>query len=242
MPDEGRGQPSASYRSPDGRNVLAMRLSELARELQADDPEQTLHDIVVAAVETVPGAVHAGISEVESRREVHTAAATDDLVRGVDQAQYDTAEGPCLTALFDQRTIRVADTEAESRWPTFIGKAADLGVRSMLSFQLYVARDNLGALNLYAWEPHAFSDESEDVGLLFAAHAAVAMADARKVQQLSLAVSARDLIGQAKGILMERHKVTGDQAFALLVRASQHTNVKLVEIARELTETGELAR
>jgi hypothetical protein len=116
----------------------------------------------------------------------------------------------------------------------------NLGIHSMLAFQLYVVEDNLGALNLYSADTDAFNDESEHVGLLFAAHAAVATAGARKVRDLVRAVSTRDLIGQAKGILMERHKLTDDQAFGLLVRASQHTNVKLVEIARRLTETGEL--
>ncbi|TQS41314.1 GAF and ANTAR domain-containing protein [Cryptosporangium phraense] len=238
-PDATRGP---AHRGTPTDYTLAMRLSDLARDLQAEDPEQTMQGIVVAAVETIPGAAHAGISEVERRRIVRTSAATGDLVRAVDQAQYSTAEGPCLAALFEHRTVHIPDTNAESRWPTFSEKAADLGVRSILSFQLYVANDNLGALNLYAREPRAFDDESEDVGLLFAAHAAVAMADARKVQQLSHAVSVRDQIGQAKGILMERHKITGDQAFALLVRASQHANVKLVDIARYLTETGELAK
>jgi AmiR/NasT family two-component response regulator len=110
----------------------------------------------------------------------------------------------------------------------------------MLSFQLYVEQDNLGALNLYAHGTDAFTDESEQVGLLFATHAAVAMADAKQHQQLTRAIAVRDLIGQAKGILMERHKLTGDQAFTLLVRASQNTNTKLNEVARYLVETGEL--
>jgi GAF domain-containing protein len=110
----------------------------------------------------------------------------------------------------------------------------------MLSFQLYVEQDNLGALNLYAHDTDAFTDESEQVGLLFASHAAVAMADAQTQQHLTRAIAVRDLIGQAKGILMERHKLTGDQAFTLLVRASQNSNTKLNEVARYLVETGEL--
>jgi GAF domain-containing protein len=159
----------------------------------------------------------------------------------VGQAQYDTGLGPCLDAVYEQQTVRLADMTAEDRWPEFTRRATHLGVRSMLSFQLYVEQDNLGALNLYSRDTNAFDDESEHVGLLFATHAAVAMSGAQQQEQLSRAAAVRDLIGQAKGILMERHKLTADQAFTLLVGASQTTNTKLVDVARHLTETGELA-
>ena len=109
---------------------------------------------------------------------------------------------------------------------------------SALSFQLFVTGSNLGALNLYARRPRAFGEESEDVGLVLAAHAAVALAGAQHEQNLQRAVSSRDTIGQAKGILMERHKLTADQAFDVLARVSQELNRKLVDIARELAETG----
>jgi AmiR/NasT family two-component response regulator len=107
----------------------------------------------------------------------------------------------------------------------------------MLSFQLYVSGDNLGALNLYNGSPEAFSDQSEHVGLLLASHAAVAMAGAQHEEQLLQAVATRDLIGQAKGILMERYKITADQAFSLLIRASQDTNSKLRDVADHLIAT-----
>ena len=112
----------------------------------------------------------------------------------------------------------------------------------MLSFQLYVERDNLGALNLYSRQPNSFDDDSEHIGLLFASHAAIAFADAEKVRHLVLAVSRRDLIGQAKGILMERFRISADQAFSLLIRVSQDNNRKLFDVAEELTETGYLER
>ena len=109
---------------------------------------------------------------------------------------------------------------------------------SSLSLQLFVEGDNLGALNLYARQPHAFGEESEDVGLLLAAHAAVAVAGARAEEHLRRAVDSRDLIGQAKGILMERYKITADQAFQVLARVSQQTNRRLADVADELTQTG----
>jgi transcriptional regulator with GAF, ATPase, and Fis domain len=220
---------------------LATALSGLARSLEDEDTvESTLRGIVHAAVGTIPGAEHAGILTVERRREVRTSAATDEFVARVDEAQRETAQGPCMDALFEDRTVRVPEIATEERWPEFVPRAAELGVASMLSIQLYVADDNLGALNLYARHPHAFDEGSEFVGQLFGTHAAVAMSAAQKQDQLAQGMATRDLIGQAKGILMERHRITGDQAFALLVGASQRTNIKLRDVAERLVHSGEL--
>ena len=220
---------------------LASRLGDLARYLQDQDTvEGTLRGIVDAAVDTVPGARHAGVSVVRERRSMRTIAGSGPLVDRVDQAQIDFGQGPCLTALYEKQTVVLPNMAREERWPLFAARAAELGVGSMLSFQLYVIGDGLGALNLYSPDAHAFTDQSERVGLLFAAHAAVGMADAQKIEGLARAVDTRDLIGQAKGILIERHGLTGDQAFALLVRASQRSNTKLVHVAEYLVRSGEL--
>jgi GAF domain-containing protein len=137
--------------------------------------------------------------------------------------------------------VSVPDLASEQRWPDFSARAAALGVGSMLSFQLFVEGDNLGALNLYSSESDAFDDESEQVGLLFASHAAVAFADAQKLDQLNSAVETRDLIGQAKGILMERYRISAEQAFRVLTRVSQQRNRKLRDLAAELADTRHLA-
>ncbi|MEU7530268.1 GAF and ANTAR domain-containing protein [Saccharothrix sp. NPDC042600] len=220
---------------------LATHLTSIARLLQRQGGEQdTMDAIVRAAVGTVPGAEHAGIMTVLGRREVRTVAATGELPHDVDQVQYDTGQGPCLAALYQEKVVSVPDLAHEPRWPAFATRAARLDVGSMLSFQLFVQDDDLGALNLYAARDHAFDDESEHVGSLFAGHSAIALATAQQREHLGEAVRTRDLIGQAKGILMERHKLTADQAFAVLARASQLTNSKLRDIAEQLTRTGEL--
>lgn len=220
---------------------LAQRLGALARHLQQErGVEATLDAIVRAAVQTVPGAEYAGVSQVEDRRRVRTTAATADLVMRVDQAQYDTGEGPCLESLFGEHIVRAPDLRSEPRWPAFTARACALGVGGIMAFQLYVARDSLGALNVYSGRPDQLGDAAERVGALFAAHTAVVLADTVRIEQLTHAIDVRDLIGQAKGILMERHKVTGHQAFEMLVRTSQTSNVKLTEVARHLVESGEL--
>ncbi|WP_448624824.1 GAF and ANTAR domain-containing protein [Geodermatophilus sp. URMC 64] len=217
-------------------------MSHLARSLQRQhgDVEATLEAITAGAVGAVPGAEAASVSYVQGRRRVESRAATGDLPRKVDDVQTRLQEGPCLDSVWHQKTVRIDDMAAEERWPRFAAEAAGLGIGSNLSLQLFVEGDNLGALNLYAGRPHAFGEESEDVGLVFATHAAVALSGAQQEENLQRAVSSRDLIGQAKGILMERYRLTGDQAFALLVGASSRTNRRLLDIAEELSATGDL--
>ena len=231
----------AADSSPDLSN-LSQVLSHLARELQEEhgNVEATLHAIAHAAVTTVPHADDCGLTYVIGRHKVEPRASTGDLPRDVDALQDRLSEGPCLDAVWEERVVRVDDVRSDERWPRFARAAADLGVGSMLCFQLFVEGDQLGALNLYSRTPRAFDEESRDIGLLFAGHAAVALAGAEHEEHLRAAMSTRELIGQAKGILMERHKVTSAQAFALLVRTSSLTNRKINDIADELSATGQL--
>lgn len=217
-------------------------MGQVARALQEEhgDVEATLHAITRSAVQSVPGAEECGITLVIERRRVESRAPTADLPREIDRLQEQLAEGPCLDAAFEQKTIRIDDIRDEQRWRRFSERAAAKGLGSLLSFQLFVTGDNLGALNLYATRPHAFDEEAESVGLVFASHAAIALVGAQQEERLRTAISTRDLIGQAKGILMERFRITGDQAFRVLVGASSRTNRKLIDIAGDLCATGEL--
>lgn len=237
--DDRRGRDSQGQPNPPG---LAQQLSDLARSLQAEpDLDQTLQAVVGAAADNIAGADYAGITRIDRNGRVGTPAATDELVPRIDQAQYETNEGPCLDAIRYDATIRCDDLQADERWPRFAARALELGVKSMLSFQLFVRDRELGAPNLYSREPHVFDDSTEQIGLLLASHAAVAMVGAESQHNLLAAVQHREVIGRATGILMERHKMTGDQAFALLIRTSSVTNRKVRDIAEELTMTGELS-
>ena len=236
-----RGMPSEQDEGTADVNVLADQLGELARSLQLQrDTEEMLNELVTAAVRLIPGVDEASISVVTDRREVSSRLPTGELPARVDALQEETGQGPCLDAMYDQHTLRVSDMAHEQRWPRFAARAAQAGAASMLSIQLWVEGDNLGALNLYSRRVDAFDDESEQVGLLFASHAAVAFAGAHEMTNMRVALATRDLIGQAKGILMERYKVTGDQAFRLLVKVSNDNNLSLRAVAENLTSTGVL--
>lgn len=231
-----RGEPSnEDTGSTLGHDELATQMGDVARIMQqVDDPHDALERIVRAAVDVVPGAEEGSVSLVIGGREVRSEAASGDLPRLVDDLMNTVGQGPCLDAIYTQRTVRVPDMANEERWPQFSAGAAALGAGSMLAFQLYVEGDTLGALNLYSTKPHAFDDDSEHVGLLFATHAALAYVGLRREAQLTIGMSTRDVIGQAKGILMERYKLSADKSFRVLVRYSQERNLKLHDVALQL--------
>jgi GAF domain-containing protein len=218
-------------------------MGQVARALQREhgDVEATLAAITRAAVGNVPGADECAVTLVTGRRRGTSRAATAELARAVDEVQERLGEGPCLSAVYEQATVRLDDLQHEHRWPRFAAAVAGLGMRSMLSFQLFVTGGNLGALNLYSRQAYAFGEESETIGLVFASHAAIALAGAQQEERMRTAMGTRELIGQAQGILMERFRITADAAFQVLVRASSHTNRKVADIAEELVSTGVLA-
>ena len=229
---------------PNSNDLLVTALRQGARELMTrrsiSDLEQTLTQIVVAAVETVPGADAGGISVTENGRIDSRSPSGDDILY-LDRLQTELHEGPCVTALEQPPEGEVimardlAGPDDAKRWPAFAPQAVERGYRSMLSTQLTVAQRSRAALNLYSRTPGVFDDSAQTLANLFGVQAALLLYGAGEVAGLSKALDTRDVIGQAKGILMERFAVDEDQAFQLLVRSSQDTNLKLVAIARWLT-------
>lgn len=212
------------------------QVDELQRRGETD-PGAALLDIIKTSVVSVPGAEYAGVTLVEraSDGDVVTVATTHDFPKLLDDVQREVGEGPCLSAAWNQHTIHIDDLAAEERWPQYREKALDrTPVRSVLSFRLFDDGQRLGALNFHAERAGSFTEESVEVGLVFAAHTTVAWNSMRRQQQFQSALASRDIIGQAKGILMERFDINAVAAFELLARLSQQSNVKIAEIAQRL--------
>ncbi|WP_432574844.1 GAF and ANTAR domain-containing protein [Kineococcus sp. SYSU DK005] len=222
---------------------MGQQLALLARQLQSQqEPQAVMDHLVAAAVAIVPGAEEATISRVQARSHVVSQASTGARARRIDWLQAHTGQGPCLDAMYEQQTVRVRDLAGERRWPRLAACAREVGVGSMLCFQLYVIGENLGALNLVAGAVDAFDDRCEDIGLLVAAHAGIAVADAQQLQQARSAVGSAELIGRATGILMERYQIDAQQARAQLVQAAGSSARSLHQVAVELIDTGRLSR
>ncbi|KUN79085.1 antitermination regulator [Streptomyces bungoensis] len=216
----------------------AEAMARLARQLlEQDSVQATLDEIAESAVRLVAGCDAAGILAVRKGRTV-TLAACGDVVAQCDRLQGEVGEGPCFDLVRrkdDSRVYRIADmSEPQPDWERFASGARDLGVGSMTGVLLYADNEDFGALNLYSGRPGAFGEEIETAAWLLASHAAVALAGARTIDQLEHGLESRHAIGEAMGILMERHRLSEEDAFNVLRRISQDHNVKLRDVAQRV--------
>lgn len=222
---------------------LMQIFADMARALsRRDGVDATVEEICRLAVETIPGCQSVGVCLVHRDGRLETPAASDQLSYDLHNLQYDLREGPCLQAMWTQHTVSSEDLAEETRWPRFSAQAVDRGVRSMLCFQLFTDRGSLGALDMFSREPHGFGEEACETGLIFASHAAVALSGAQSRAHLTEAISSRQRIGEATGILAERHGLTTTAAFAMLAQTSQRHNIKVRELAMRLVQTENAAR
>lgn len=224
---------------------MAAEFADLARAMSAT-PDGTLQpvDVVRHAASAVPGAEAAGISLTHATRPPRTVAATSDVASRVDQLQYDTGEGPCMQALEQSDVVWSADLATDEQWPAFAPRAVQhAGVRSMLSFRMFLTDGYRGALNFYASVPAAFDDLSISIGAIFAAYASLSLINDLHRDEAAHLVQALEscrMIGSAIGILMARELCNQEEAFNRLRAASQHTHRKLRDIADDVTQTGTL--
>jgi GAF domain-containing protein len=235
-------QPSRSATAAEALERLG-RLS--LRDLSMAGLLQTVADVTKTVM---PGHTEASVSLLVKDRP-STVASTGQLAHDLDETQYDRDYGPCLHAARTGELTGIADTRTDSRWPDYMPRAAEHGALSSLSVPLVIAEDEQvsGALNIYAREPHAFDEDSRSAATKFAPYAAVAAGNLHayrsavdRADNLQAALETRGVIDQAKGILMDRHKLTADQAFQVLARKSMRSGRKLYAVAYDLVHTGEL--
>jgi GAF domain-containing protein len=221
-----------------GQSDIGQAIAAAARSIShSQSLDQTLQAIVQVARESVPGFEQVGISTLSKDGKIETRAATGDLVHELDKLQDDLGEGPCVDTLRELDVVSVPHVRHDQRWPRYVPAAAKLGLRSQLGVRLFLDdKGTLGGLNLYSTVSDEVSPEAEAIAELFAAHAAIALGNARERQNLNEALQSRKVIGQAVGMLMERYDMNEERAFAFLVRASSHSNIKLRDIAQELVD------
>jgi hypothetical protein len=216
--------------------------------LDAHTVQDVLEQIVEATLSVAPEVDVVSVTLRSPDGAFHTPIATHWVAQTLDEYQYDLGEGPCVTAALDPGPAFAAWPEGgdvDSPWPKFTRAAHKLGVNAVMSFSLLPTPEPprlSGAMNLYSQQPNGLDAIDRDAILLLATHASLALASTEAVTsaklreaQLHQAIDSRDVIGQAKGILMGRRNISAEDAFDILRASSQNLNVKLTEVAKALT-------
>ncbi len=223
----------------------ASRIAEIARRLYERRGSEggIVAELAELAAAELPGADYANVTVTSGRSGVDVPSATHPWAARIDDIQRRQGEGPCLSSARQTATIHVEDLEHDPRWPKFRAEAlATTPVRSIMGFQLIVGGKPMGALNVFAERPRAFDARTGQLGWLFATHSALVWDAARRESQFLEALASRDVIGQAKGMIMERYTIDADQAFEMLRQLSHDTNVALAELAGKLVAAAQSNR
>jgi GAF domain-containing protein len=209
---------------------------------------ETLQRVAELARDAVPAAEAVGLTLLERRKKPVTVFASNaQITMEIDQAQYDDDEGPCLEAYRGRTVIEVGDTASvRERWPGFAQAAVSAQVGSTLSLPLAAADETFGALNLYARDRFSFADADIEAASVITSQASIVLAnasaywDARDLATgLGEAMKSRAVIEQAKGKLMASGRYNADQAFEVLARASQRSNIRLRDMAARIVNGSE---
>jgi hypothetical protein len=207
----------------------------LSAALSPADLDATLANITAAAVEVLPQVKYASITVKHADGKLETFAPTDDVITEIDAAQYELQEGPCYQAAVETVHLEAPHLADDTRFPRYAPVAVSFGIQAQAGIRLFDTPKSNGALNLYSEDAGAFQD-FDTVSQLFTHQSAVALAYARHVANLESAIKTRQLVGQAVGIMMERHQLDDARAFAFLARLSSHENIKLRDIAQRIVD------
>lgn len=215
--------------------------ARIADSVSGQDLDGTLHALTRAAVELLPGVDEATISIRHADGSLRSYGFTAEFLKELDEWQFEHAEGPCCDGVTDNAFTVCGDLRNDPRYPSYGSVAAAAGIKSQAGLRLFDSRHTRGSLNLYSRNLGALSDVAF-LAELFSEHARGAVAYARQVDGLREAITSRQLIGQAVGIVMERFDLPEEHAFAFLTRLSNDRNVKLRVIAREILDDREARR
>ncbi len=230
--------PKSDELSLDSQSAVHLEAARLVSDLHqraSFDIPTLLRDLIEVATQLVPGAQYAGVTVSRRRPRAETASATHNYPVLLDEIQDRSQQGPSLSAARLQESVRIDDLMADRRWPIYRHEAlAQTPIRSVLSIGMLREGSTAAILNFYAESAQAFDDNSLDTGLVFATHAALVWSMMRRDQQFRAALVSRDIIGQAKGRMIERFNIDAAEAFEMLKLMSQDSNTPLAVVARRV--------
>lgn len=220
---------------------LATVYAQMSGLLLSQETVQTMVELVTdLSTRAIASATGCAVSLMDEQGRRTTTGSTDPAVAAADDLQYQLDEGPCMTAWREQVVVRVDDTASDVRWPRWAERAQALGVAAALSAPMHAGGESLGAMKVYSDRRGAFDETDEDLLVRFAAQAAIALANMQSLDSarqlsdgLKDALSTRDDIATAKGMLMARSGVDEQTAFAMLVSISQRENRTLRDVAAD---------
>lgn len=218
--------------------------ADLGTVVDTDDGlDRALRSLVALSSKVIDGAASCGVT-VHVGQRMFTAVHSDSRTLRVDADQYEAGSGPCLHAARTGEVVRVDSVQAERRWPRFADTAREENIHSFLALPLSTERKRFGSLNLYGEAPAAFTDVDVETAKALTTVLTEVLGDydrfdtlRSEVEGLREAIEHRGPIEQAKGILMAVHGVSADEAFAVLVERSQHTNRRVRDLAEELIKS-----
>jgi transcriptional regulator with GAF, ATPase, and Fis domain len=218
----------------------ATTFANLAHLVYAKADYAEVHQAIVdAAPQLVPACHHASLM-VLRKGQFETLASSDGIAGQVDRLEREVGEGPCVDAITDEGFQLDSDIRHQTQWPRLAERIlAETPVRGMLGHRIVVDGTKVGALNLFSDDPGAMTDESAVQGTILASFASVALAALthdERADTLQQGLHSNREIGKAIGLLMTAHRISSEEAFELLRKASTDMNIKLAQIAREVVE------
>jgi GAF domain-containing protein len=208
--------------------------------LSRETVETALQLVTSLAATTTAGTLGSAVTVVDERGK-RSRAASDPTAEQADALQYDLDEGPCLTAWRSAELVRLDDTTTDGRWPRWNEAVSRLGVRSVLSTPLLVGPESIGAMKVYSERPMNYGPHDERVMRLLAAQAAILLANSQSLQearqlgrQLTAALTTRDTIAQATGVLLAQGAASRQAAFATLAATARQSGRTVEAVAQAL--------
>ncbi|MGJ9372580.1 GAF and ANTAR domain-containing protein [Nesterenkonia sp. CF4.4] len=209
--------------------------------LSEETVEHAVGLLAQAAKCAVPRAIGAGVSLISSAGRRVSAGSTDSVVRKADDLQYSTGEGPCLSAWASHVTVNVNDVRSDRRWPDWSAAVVELPVRSVLSTPLEHRASIVGAMKVYSSAEQAFTLESARLLTMFAGPAAALLAHVqtsdfpeRLGESITDAMSQRDMINIAKGVLMDQRGFDKNAAALYLIQVARSDGLTVRETAERI--------
>lgn len=217
--------------------LLVDHLQDLV--LKTEDVKEMLDELAQFSAATLadPATAFCSITLMRQKKPITVAHSDDGAVR-LDESQYSTGEGPCLSAIRKRAVVHLPDLASEDRWPTFTAAAREAGVGSSLSVPLILEGEAEAGLNLYSTRPRGFTADDISMVETYSYHASKALRLAVRISQLAeakahlmAAMESRTTIDLATGAIMAQNRCSQETAMKILKIASSTRNLKLRDIA-----------